>query len=396
MNIDTKRMCSSTEDKGVFQAFESCRGIAALMVAAFHCGQSRWSEGDLLFASYDREKPILGFFSYLYATVSNGQAGVVFFFVLSGFVLSLSADRSAIIDLPWVWRFVTRRLLRIYPAAVACIGIFVFVYVVSGVGIPGTDSNTFRLANIVSNFLMLRTDINGVMWTLQLEVLAIPMIALCIFLVRTNRTSFVVSLAFFLFCASFSGTWKSLFGPSCASLQPMYCFVIGVLVHAVGSKSKWVQLSSNSNLALVTSIILLLSTRATVGCASPWSPIVESLVAAYIIAHFVNRSTANTPRLLNHFLVRFLGKVSYSYYLLHPLTLIVLWRSTNFIEAFRQLGVPSSLVAILLVIASSLAVLPLAWLSWRFIEIPCMRFRIGTALSQELRVRRVHPAEATT
>ncbi|MBV9329928.1 MAG: hypothetical protein JOZ55_00080 [Alphaproteobacteria bacterium] len=74
--------------------------------------------------------------------------------------------------------------------------------------------------------------------------------------------------------------------------------------------------------------------------------------------------------LLDSSVARFYGRISYSFYLVHPLTLLVLWSEPALLGRPIAAGVPEGLVAVLLFVGSTLAVTPLAWAMQRFIERP--------------------------
>ena len=71
--------------------------------------------------------------------------------------------------------------------------------------------------------------------------------------------------------------------------------------------------------------------------------------------------------------------ISYSFYLLHPLALWGASRLTVYSIA-RYETVPVTLIVIASFIFSVVAVTPLAWLSWKFVEQPAMN---------RLRLRRI-------
>jgi len=374
MSIKSEPVNYGTKQEHFLGSLESCRGVAAMIVAAFHSGQSNWSGGNLLGdTAYDSNHLIFGPISFLYSALCNGHAAVVFFFVLSGFVLSESASRVERLNLAWAGRFFSRRILRIYPPALACIGLFGAIYWVCGAGIPGTGSTTFSPLNILQNLLLIRTDINGVMWTLPIEIVAVPLIGVCIYLVRRKRVASVCLIGLLLTTASFADDWNNLFGHGHVQLQLMYCFVTGVLVHSWWLSSKLVRRACQSNWAFIIAVFTMFTVRPSLGWWTPWSPIFESLLSGVIIAHLTLKARANKTTFLNNPPWRFVGKISYSFYLLHPLSLIVLWRLTPLNDYFRQVGVPSVVVAATLFVVSSLVVMPLAWLSWRFVERASMR-----------------------
>jgi peptidoglycan/LPS O-acetylase OafA/YrhL len=80
------------------------------------------------------------------------------------------------------------------------------------------------------------------------------------------------------------------------------------------------------------------------------------------------RSAPSWPVIARLGIVRFYGRISYSFYLLHALTLTVLWRIPEPLGVLVA-GMPGPLLALLLSAGSVPAVTPLAWLSWRYVEL---------------------------
>jgi peptidoglycan/LPS O-acetylase OafA/YrhL len=71
--------------------------------------------------------------------------------------------------------------------------------------------------------------------------------------------------------------------------------------------------------------------------------------------------------------LRFYGRISYSFYLLHPLILMVAWNQPDLLGQFIRAEFPPALLAAIMFGISVLLVTPLAMLSYRFIELPSMR-----------------------
>ena len=70
-------------------------------------------------------------------------------------------------------------------------------------------------------------------------------------------------------------------------------------------------------------------------------------------------------------LVRFYGRISYSFYLLHPLGMLFAYRAINPL-ALHAWGTPLSLTIIFTTLMAILFTTPLAWLTWLFIETPAI------------------------
>jgi peptidoglycan/LPS O-acetylase OafA/YrhL len=108
---------------------------------------------------------------------------------------------------------------------------------------------------------------------------------------------------------------------------------------------------------------------------------VECVTAAVLVVLVAYRSDAAPFALLDRPIVRFYGKISYSFYLLHPLTLwSVGWLNQRLIGQFDSL--PVSLILFAVSVFSVAAVTPLAYASWRFVERPAMNMRSSPVWAQ--------------
>ena len=139
---------------------ESLRGIAALAVVGYHVN-GQWSE----LPAYGRFD---SFVSRLIAASSNGTGAVVTFFVLSGFVLARSLDANS--D---PVRFFRSRLFRLFPAAIAVVALLTLLHWQFGLFV-GYEAS-FDPLSVLLNLLLIRSDINGVMWSMTVECAATPL-----------------------------------------------------------------------------------------------------------------------------------------------------------------------------------------------------------------------------
>jgi peptidoglycan/LPS O-acetylase OafA/YrhL len=341
------------------------RGIAALTVALMHVSNS-WT--DFPFAELPGRNVLdrLGLFAI--HALSNGYGAVVAFFVISGFVLARSLDRNFDIG-----RFVLARIFRLYPAVIVTIAIFAAIYYCFGFSLYPKAS--FAPLNVLANMLMLRADIDVVMWSMKAEVAATPLIILCVWLFRRYGRWPVIAIALALFGLSFVGHYRHAIGED-TDLAPLYAFPVGVLIHFKGKElaDKWSPLA----VALaVTASVVVFCACSFFKPTGTWIMLVECLAAATLVMLIAWRTDAAILRPLDWGVVRFYGRISYSFYLLHPLALwSTTWSTVYVIKQFQAVPVTSIVVAAFL--CSLAAISPLAWLSWRFVELPAMN-RLRTA-----------------
>ncbi len=341
---------------------EAIRGIAALMVALSH------SMGAILLTT-----PGDHWLKQASNVLGNGGAGVTIFFVLSGHVLGLSLETINIHPIRYWPLFMLRRVFRIYPAMLVCLGsctaYLAWVHIPSKFSAAsrayydywqyGGDWNLFfKSALLIDNY------INPVTWTLQVEILGA--MAFPIFYTIKTRYPFA---SFFLLTA-----WLLYF-----ILAPLYVnartgflfmFLVGLYVTNL---SRWLQLHLQPNLfgrfvaisglACCTSNLLLPET-------TPWGWILESVFALILLAALSSFPNNLSVPILDRREIRFLGKVSYSFYLWHfPVLYIVVTEMLRLMPTETLLAHPV-LFQWLLFGVTSLLTLPIASLSYRWIERP--------------------------
>ncbi|KXU86006.1 acyltransferase [Caballeronia megalochromosomata] len=165
------------DDKDV--AINAWRGIAALLVAYFHCRQVTW----IGMQQFHRMSPAFDantVFSYLTFPIAWGSAGVPIFFVISGYCIhramarKLIADPSTPLDSA---HFLLRRFTRIYPVLIAALLLTLALDSLSETFMPVSRKiNPFDLHALIVNLLSLQGiagktfGSNGALWTLSIEV----------------------------------------------------------------------------------------------------------------------------------------------------------------------------------------------------------------------------------
>ena len=335
------------------------RGIAALTVALMHVTNS-WAEFPFMETPGRNLLDRLGL-SLIHA-LGNGYGAVVAFFVISGFVLARSLDRK--FDIP---RFVTARVFRLYPAVIVTIAIFAAIYY--GFGFSQYPKASFEPLNILANMLMVHADIDVVMWSMKAEVAATPLIILCVWLFRRYGRWPVIAIAVVLFSLAFTGQFTKVLGDD-TNLAPVFAFPIGILVHFKGRELAAKLPPLAVSLAAIASVAIF-CTCAFFKPTGTWTLLVQALSAATLVMLIAYRAEAAIFAPLDLAAVRLYGRISYSFYLLHPLALwSTTWSTVHVIKQFP--AVPVTLIVIAAFIWSLVVITPLAWLSWRFVELPAM------------------------
>lgn len=332
---------------------ESLRGIAALAVVCYHV------HGQL------SASPAYGWFDWLayrlLGALSNGTGAVVIFFVLSGFVLARSLDANS-----EPIRFFRNRFFRLYPAAMVVVALLTVLHWQFGFFV-GYEAS-FEPADVVLNLLMIKSDINGVMWSMTVECAATPLILLSVWTFRKHGERSLWFLIAVLFALSSWGTYAHLLG-GFTNLAPLYAFVVGVLIHFRGGLASPIGRSPLVAAIIAISVFFFCGTRTQ----SALVLMLECMSAATVVALIAYRPEMTLFEPLDFKLVRFYGKISYSFYLLHPLGISFAFRALDPLARHTP-DIPVSLKVVFATAVSILITTPAAYLAWRFIEAPAIRF----------------------
>ena len=366
---------------GILPGLEVSRGVAALMVALLHCGQATYYDATGHSRMLVGAELVPGQFSLwglLLRMVGNGHGAVIFFFVLSGFVLTLMMRRAPQDIATSARYFFVGRIFRLYPAVVVTILIFAGLFWSTGLGLASPAR--YAPLNVLYNALLLRADIDGVMWSLQLELIAAPLIFLAYWGWQRWGAGPLIIAHVALVALSFAPSWQRVFGSN-GTQAPLYAFTAGMiaclyarpLVDRMRPAWWW----------LVVALAGFALSRPLFGWWTAWAVVFETLFASGIVAliaygAFVQRRNATFAAVM-----RYYGRISYSFYLLHPLSLILLWNIKEPLTAAVSAGVPPSLLSLMLFVGSTSAVTPLAHLQNKFVERPAIVF--GHALQYRRR-----------
>lgn len=360
---------SKSGEHSFISELQSLRGLAALVVLFHH---------SLLASSWSHSVQLA------LDVIFNGRLAVVFFFVLSGFVLTRSMSDVTVgsfID------FYVRRLFRIFPA-VWVVSVFSLLTIVAMQGRHAwwesswlqhyLSFDSFSPTKVILAFLCLNSYLIPPLYTVTAELMgsaALPWIYLIF--KRGGRAGVIITLLILS-----SSSFLLVFAPHNLFLLMFLCqFAFGAAVNSLirnGLARVPLTMTLTGVLAMYSARpLVMLITRGqleylTYDYFNPMSAIVEGAGSAILIASIalLKRRSALSWRPLT-----FLGDISYGVYLIHFPVLTFLARSglIDVLEPTQGIWLPILTLAL---------TLPLATLLYYTVERP------GISLGREL-VRRV-------
>ncbi|GAA0330548.1 hypothetical protein GCM10009087_45930 [Sphingomonas oligophenolica] len=381
------------ETRAFLPQVESLRGFAALAVAYSHCGIA------LIFGANMRRGAVeYGFRGWVLRPLgwaTNGEAAVITFFVISGLVLSLALDaRPAHRALGSYAAFGVKRVFRLYPAHLAALALFVPLAALTVFRVPVLDPA--RLAALSSGLKpwvdgtvyahpslvgALKTGAlhdnyyNPVTWTLQVEILACLFLPFFAALSRHGRWWIDTAVL-----ALLVGAAVALDSQARPDLVPLYlpAFYAGCMVRTHGRRFAALlgRARGGQGLGFAACFLLL------VGPAAALSPdqarlaiVLDMAVAGFGLVSIIAWGTSPAlSRLMLNPVSRTMGRLSYSFYLWHDLTLFVFTRllfATVLPATLARWDLAVLFGTVLVTISGSFAI---AALSYRWIERPFVAF----------------------
>jgi hypothetical protein len=97
------------------------------------------------------------------------------------------------------------------PAVISTTAIFIAIFFTTGYALTAREE--FSPTNLVLNFLVVRPTIDSVVWSLQLELIAAPMLLLIYFAWQRFGARAALLPYALLLILSFTSVWNHLIGP---------------------------------------------------------------------------------------------------------------------------------------------------------------------------------------
>ena len=359
-----------TQNSKHFFAIDGLRGVAALLVVWQHVTESL-----VQLPSIAKNGTLLADLS---KSFDFGRIGIICFFIISGYVIPSSLTGKS--KQQAIKKFALRRVFRLYPAYwLSLLGIIIFY-----------KMTHFRVetSTILANTTMLQSffgknHLIGLYWTLQVELIFYTLCAFLFYFARLNKPRFIMQIIWLLFIffvieqviinytTMLNWTKEFQFLPYLLALMFLGSLFRKLHDEPENTKIKyyvWV----GTALCLGLPVFLLVSSALGFDLAANAFRFGIAHTSGFIIFFLGIKYLKNAPKFL-----LWLGTISYSLYLFHPLVLYTVKYGLQ-LKIANGINAYSLWVYLLFV---SLCSILLASIVYRFVERPFIQY--SKRLTQE-------------
>jgi peptidoglycan/LPS O-acetylase OafA/YrhL len=276
------------------EGIDALRGIAAIVVVLHHY-TFRYSE------VVGEHSPGLLFVS------KNGHFGVNLFFIISGFVIFMSLERSRRMA-----DFIVSRFARLWPAYLACACVTTTLIAFTHFN-PNQLTKKDALLNVLMmNKVLGNVAIDGSYWTLTYEVLFYAGAAIVFFALRIRRMEWpcLIWLAVALIARLSGFNDHHLRLGVLLGVDYCHLFILGMMIYVFWQRrNTWLTATT----AVLAYSMTMFGPLYNPGNVRLWQYMLMTLVFAASVWLIAERRL----RFLNIWPLLFLGEISYSLYLVH-------------------------------------------------------------------------------
>lgn len=335
---------------------DGLRGFAILMVVLFHA-YPRWPEL-MPFGALYAETPL-----------KYGYLGVQLFFLISGFVIFMTLDKSAS-----AFDFLRKRFIRLFPAMLI---VTVFVYLTAGffherpAGIPQLLDTIpgllFLEPNLVSKILGVSVkSIEASFWSLYVEVKFYFFCAAVYFFLKRKYLVFALLLAYLV--GEFLANAASLGMPELEPIKKMVDLLLSAHFYAwfFGGAMCYLAFCENNNTVKKFSYYAVSFLVVSISIFAEQREAGHVLVALFVLVLFhASFLFEFIQQFLRSKVLLFIGSISYPFYLIHENMLVSI--SIKMAQFFPSM--PPYLIPIPGIVAAG----ALAYMVAQFLEPPVQK-----------------------
>lgn len=304
-----------------YSKLDGLRGVLSIMVALNHSFlvlaipyfANIW--GQNLFEFHDLQSKT----NQLLSLIGNGGFAVTIFFVLSGLVMGKSLEKFTG-SIPGNFVFVVRRIVRLfapYIAMITLVGIAMRLglryanYPFASAWYSWWMNFNMSITEYFFNLSLYHIYIGGVTWTLRVIVLMSVIFPFVVIVSRRLNKYLNILMFAFLIYASF----KYLSPPNFRDPRYLFMFYGGLILPQWESEFRNIKNNLINIILLILGFIIAIYIRYQVG--EYMGGVVESLYATYLIGVLAYNDKISLFNFLDKPIFQYLGRISYSLYLLH-------------------------------------------------------------------------------
>ena len=310
-----------------FTKLDGLRGLLSLVVALNHSFlillipyfANVWGQNILAFTDLQSKM------QQIFMLLGNGGVAVTMFFVLSGLVMGQSLSRLEL-NLKSILGFYVKRMTRLYPAYLFLI-VFSALYLRTGFvyKIYPAASTWFHwwmnfemtLNEFIRNALFISISIGGITWTLRVIVIASFLFPL--FSLLTKKSPWYLDLFFTALLIYLSFTFLNF--PGLRDFRYLYMFFLGLILPKF--KDFFAKIPNQFFiLTLPLCLFILLDFRYLTD--EYFGGLAEAVISWFYVGLMAFNLKIKFFNFLNSKPLLFIGKISYSLYLIHFTVLYIL------------------------------------------------------------------------
>lgn len=350
---------------GGFNArLESMRGVAALAVVYNHSVSFINAAGGLSSMPFSEHTTFMQSLLVLASVLSAGGA-VILFFVLSGYVLSLAFLRKEQPISTQVGPYLVRRVFRLFPAMWLSILAFAATLWIVPDRVIGLTINP---SYVVRALTLQSYNANPVIWTMYVEAICSVLLPALVAATRRSRVFGVL-----IFAAAGVVSFMPLHFDN--PMRFVVCFQAGVLLACNQSWTDWI--IKPLPVFLTGMLVIFIQNISNVG-GGAWFVPLQTTGSIMLLAAVLASSRSKHFGWLDLKPVEFFGRISYSVYLFQLVPLVLLTQAL----ALGLLGPGYFLPKLIMIVGTIAAIIPIAWLTYRWVEAPSIR--LGRRLSDHI------------